>query len=151
MNTSILSKRSDLLGVLASGLCAVHCAVTPLLFVVPPLLGEADHRHAPGPWALLDYSFLLVSGLAVWYSTRKTDSPITRWVFWMAWGCFALGLLFEASDGLPGEWLKYAGSLALIITHVVNFRHCRKAPGPLSGTRPSHHHFTPYDFRKASH
>ena len=41
MYTSIISKKSDLLGIMASGLCAVHCAVTPFFFAARPLLDNA--------------------------------------------------------------------------------------------------------------
>ena len=131
MNTSIISKKSDLLGIMASGLCAVHCAITPLFFAAKPLLdnaiGKTAHgcEHAPWGWAMLDYVFLAVSLLAVWYSARHTDSRPVRLALWSAWACFAMGLMLEAEHFAFGKWLMYAGSTALVVTHIVNFRHCR--------------------------
>lgn len=40
--------RSDLLGVAASGLCAIHCTLTPLLFAAKPLLEGTVGEHAHG-------------------------------------------------------------------------------------------------------
>ncbi len=131
MDTSIISKKSDLLGILASGLCAVHCAITPLFFAAKPLLdkamSEGGHgcEHAPWGWAMLDYVFLVLSGLAVWYSARHTDNRPIKLVLWAAWACFAIGLLLEAGHVAFGKWLMYTGSIALVVTHIVNFRHCR--------------------------
>ena len=131
MNTSIISKKSDLLGVLASGLCAVHCAITPLFFAARPLLDKAMREgghgceQAPWGWAMLDYLFLVISLLAVWYSARHTSSRNVRLLLWVGWACFAMGLLLEATEFAFGKWLMYAGSIALVVTHIVNFRHCR--------------------------
>lgn len=76
-------------------------------------------------WAMLDYLFLFVSLLAVWYSARHTSSRSVRLLLWVGWAGFAAGLLLEAGAFAFGKWLMYAGSVALVVTHVVNFRHCR--------------------------
>ena len=130
MDTSIISKKSDLLGIMASGLCAVHCAVTPFFFAARPLLDKAvcDRSccsNAPLGWAMLDYLFLLISLLAVWYSAKHTTSRTVRFLLWVGWACFAVGLLLEGGAFASGKWMMYTGSAGLVATHVVNFRHCR--------------------------
>lgn len=131
MDSAAISKKSDLLGILASGLCAVHCAVTPLFFAARPFLDKAIHQEEHGwhdahwGWAMLDYLFLLLSLLAVWHSSRHTDSRPIKRLFWAAWVCFAVGLMLEAGHLAIGKWMMYAGSIALIATHIANFRHCR--------------------------
>jgi len=123
------SNYSNLLGAAASGLCAVHCAATPLLFAAKPVLEHAagghDHAHGSPLWAAFDYIFLVLSFVAVWYSTRHTDHRKLKWVLWISWTVFAVGLLSEPFDLTYGSWLMYGGSIALVVAHLKNFQHCR--------------------------
>ncbi|MFT5017496.1 MAG: hypothetical protein ACI9G6_002272 [Limisphaerales bacterium] len=123
------SNYSNLLGAAASGLCAVHCAATPLLFAAKPVFEHAagEHGHVDGSplWAAFDYVFLVLSFLAVWYSTRHTDHNTLKRVLWVSWVVFATGILFEAFHLPYGHWLMYGGSIALVVVHVKNYQHCR--------------------------
>lgn len=119
--------RSDILGATASGLCAIHCTLTPLLFAAKPLLeGTAGgHAHGVGFWAVFDYVFLLLSLAAVWFSARHTSHPTIKWILWAAWAVFALGILAEPLGLSFGKWLMYTGSITLVIAHLQNHRYCR--------------------------
>jgi hypothetical protein len=118
---------SDWLGAAASGLCAIHCTLTPLLFAAKPVLeGSSGEHHSPGFWAALDYIFLGLSLLAVWYSARHTSHGTVKWVLWAAWIVFAIGLLSEPLELSFGKWLMYAGSISLVIAHLKNYHHCQK-------------------------
>lgn len=121
--------RSDLLGAAASGLCAIHCTLTPLLFAAKPLLDGTvgEHAHGGGFWAVFDYVFLLLSLAAVWYSARHTSHPTIKWVLWVSWVVFAIGILAEPLALSFGKWLMYAGSISLVITHLQNYRYCQNA------------------------
>lgn len=127
MNQSKRINYSDWLGMSASGLCAIHCAITPLLFAAKPALTSTlgEHAHGHGWWSFLDYLFLAVSFLAVWYSARHTTHVTLKWVLWAAWGVFAVGLLLEQFEMTFGQWLMYAGSFALVIGHMKNYQHCQ--------------------------
>ncbi|MEO1011577.1 MAG: MerC domain-containing protein [Bacteroidota bacterium] len=120
---------SDLLGVTASGLCAIHCALTPVFFAAKPLLETTmnKHVHGTGFWAQVDYLFLVLSLAAVWYSARHTVHTGIKKVLWGAWGVFAMGLLSEALYFAHGKWFMYIGSITLVAAHVYNHRHCKKA------------------------
>ncbi|WP_394748896.1 MerC domain-containing protein [Spongiimicrobium salis] len=120
---------SDLLGVAASGLCAVHCALTPLFFATRPILENiiGKHHHASGYWALLDYLFLILGLIAVWYSARHTVHKGIKSILWAAWGVFALGLLSETFHFIYGMWFMYLGSIALVVAHIYNHRYCKKS------------------------
>jgi hypothetical protein len=127
------SNYSNLIGAAASGLCAVHCAATPLLFVAKPLLegaaGEHAHAHGSPLWAAFDYVFLVLSFVAVWYSTRHTDHRTLTRVLWVSWAVFALGLLSEPFNLPYGSWLMYGGSITLVVAHLKNFQHCQAYGG----------------------
>ncbi len=116
---------ADWLGISASGLCLIHCALTPLLFTAKPLyygmIGRQVHNH--GAWAALDYVFLILSFLAVWYAARNTSFITLKWVLWAAWIAFTIGLLLESMHLAFGHWLMYVGSITLVMAHIKNFYH----------------------------
>ena len=120
---------ADWFGAAASGLCALHCAVTPLFFVTRPVLESTVdfHHHGSGFWSLLDYVFLALSLIAVWYSARHTTHKGGRRLLWDAWVLFAVGLLSEVFHFHQGIWLMYIGSITLVVTHLYNHRYCRPA------------------------
>ncbi|MEM9650349.1 MAG: MerC domain-containing protein, partial [Bacteroidota bacterium] len=119
---------SDFLGAAASGLCAIHCALTPVIFAARPVLESTmgHHGHGAGIWALLDYLFLVLSLAAVWYSARHTFHMGIKRVLWGAWVVFAIGLLSESFHFTQGKWFMYIGSITLVIAHMYNHRYCKK-------------------------
>lgn len=120
---------SDWLGVATSGLCAIHCALTPVFFAAKPVLESTvgEHHHGSGFWALLDYVFLVVSLSAVWYSARHTHHKGIKIVLWGAWVVFAIGLVSEPFHFQYGKWFMYAGSFTLVVAHVYNHHYCKKS------------------------
>ena len=118
---------SNLLGAAASGLCAIHCAITPLVFASKPMLEHAAGEHAHGSplWAAFDYVFLVLSFIAVWYSARHTNHRTLQKALWISWAVFAVGLLAEPFHLPYGSWLMYGGSIALVVVHLRNFWYCR--------------------------
>ncbi|MEM6317460.1 MAG: MerC domain-containing protein [Bacteroidota bacterium] len=131
MNRTKKIDYSDGVGVVASALCTIHCVLTPFLFMAKPALTETVHQHThahthgPGLWAALDYVFLVISFLAVWYSAEHTKHLTLKWLLWAAWGVFAIGLLLEPQGYAFGKWLMYAGSISLIGAHLTNHYFCQ--------------------------
>ena len=115
---------SDWLGVAASCLCAIHCTLTPIFFAAKPIWETTMGEHVHGIWEMLDYVFLILSLMAVWYSARHTTHTTLKWVLWFAWGIFTVGLLTESF--FFGKWLMYTGSIILVMAHIKNYRHCQK-------------------------
>ncbi len=71
----------------------------------------------------LDYLFIVINVIAVWSASQRAASPI-RWVMWGFLSLFAVGLLLEEYS----EWFEYvayAASAGLVVTHLLNIRHCR--------------------------
>ncbi len=120
--------RSDLFGAAVSGLCAIHCTLTPIFFVAKPVIESTvgEHAHGSHLWLALDYIFLVLSLGAVWYSSRHTNHQMIKRVLWIAWFVFAFGLLSEPFDLSFGKAFMYLGSITLVIAHVKNYRYCRK-------------------------
>lgn len=124
---------SNSLGVVASALCMVHCAVTPFLFALHPVMenwaATHDHAHAHSHgslfWESFDYLFLVLSLVAVWFSVRHSHNKALKGILWMAWGVLTFGLLIELQGIAWGQYIMYVGSAALIIAHIQNYRICR--------------------------
>lgn len=116
----LLQKRADLIGITGSVLCIIHCLITPVLIMTSTLLQHDTLRLG---FLSLDYLFIGVNVVAVWSASRHTSSTIARFL-WLFLGLFATGLLLEeVHQGF--EYLAYAASLGLVITHLLNIRYCR--------------------------
>ena len=88
-------KTADLYGVMLSFLCAIHCALTPLIFIAKPLIDQTNGHHHLGWWGLLDFVFWALSFVAVWYSTKHTSSQVYKILLWGFWVLFAISLCLE--------------------------------------------------------
>ncbi|GAB3639913.1 MerC domain-containing protein [Spirosoma arcticum] len=120
MKIAQLKQKADYVGIVGSVLCIIHCLVTPVLVMTSTLLNHATVRVS---FLSLDYLFIGVNIAAVWSASRHTSHRIamTLWSFLIL---FATGLLLE--DVHAGfEYLAYAASLGLVVTHVVNISFCR--------------------------
>ncbi len=127
MEVSQKQKRSDILGAMASGLCVVHCSLTPLFLAMKPILESTKSGHSTSFafWSALDFVFLILSLAAVYYSARLTNHNGIRWILWVAWFVFAIGIVSELLHWPYGKWLMYAGSITLVVAHFRNFRYCQ--------------------------
>ncbi len=131
MALSIRKIDADLLGALASGLCAVHCAATPLLFAAHASAHFGQHvageeAALPWYWAVLDWAFLLLAFVAIYYTSKQVAAPWVKWGMWAAWSVIALTILSESLHWhLWGHLPMYAGAFALIGLHLYNHRQCR--------------------------
>lgn len=110
---NILLKKPDVLGALASSLCLVHCAVAPLLFIMPTW------------WKQFDYIFLAISLVAVYQSSRTTSSAYVKYGMWLSWTALFVLLMNEKFEGvhLP-EILVFLTSISLGALHLYNRKYC---------------------------
>ncbi len=102
-------------------LCAIHCALTPLLIAALPLLGKVG-----GWWSMLDIVFLFVSLVAVWGTVRSATLVWIRRSVVLGWLVLAVGLACERSGIAGSDYIMYLGAAGLLVAHVANIRHCRR-------------------------
>ena len=115
MRISSWRKNSDLIGIGSSVLCIVHCLLLPVLILAGSLAGDA-HR-----WAWLDYLFILLATLAVFYSTRRLKSDLLRRGFWLTLLVFSVAIVFHEYH--PASlYVSVASSLLLVVFHVSSYR-----------------------------
>lgn len=116
--------KPDIIGATASGLCAVHCIATPLLFIANTcaVTGCID---TPVWWKLIDYIFLVISFIAIQASIKKSTK---RWVglaLIISWTLLFLAIVNESFEmmALP-ELVVYIPALSMIILHLYNQKYC---------------------------
>ena len=74
---NFIIKSSDKYGVTASVLCMLHCTATPLLFMTQAHTSAVAH-DVPFLWLSINYVFLLISSLAVYYSIQKSTKHLSK-------------------------------------------------------------------------
>lgn len=130
---------SDFIGAMSAFLCIIHCAIVPILMGVHSVYYAGDvlastshteHSHSSldffslfegSHWHALDYFFIVITLIAVFFATRKS---VISWITAGLWSCAALFvgsiLLEESIDGI--EYLAYLASALLIVFHILNQR-----------------------------
>jgi len=115
---------ADTLGVIASGLCFIHCVLTPLLFVAQTCSATCCSA-APLWWKWVDYFFLIISFIAVYQSTKVTAKNWMKNALWLSWGALLLMILNENITWLVvPKYIVYLPAFALIALHLYNQRYC---------------------------
>lgn len=120
----------DKLGMLASGACAVHCLLVPLLLAVSPVLGEALHQ---AEWLERGFVWVavLVSAISIGLGVLRHGQYVPALVLWSIGAALLLpvGLGYEASS----EWLHalqmVPGGLAIAMAHLANWRALKRCVG----------------------
>lgn len=121
LSTSHNHGKADYIGVAGSVLCLVHCLITPALALGSSL---SVNHHTAGSG--LDYLFILVNGLAVFFATREHRFPALRIFLWGSFALFSVSLLLEHSFA-GFRILGYVGSGLLILGHLYNLIYCRSS------------------------
>ena len=123
MNQSLnLNSSSDSWGALASALCLAHCVLTPFLFVAQAnsqLICE--HGASPFWWSMIDYIFLVVSFIAIHYSTKHTSIKWMPAALYISWALLSLYILGEKFGFMHlGHGLIYVPAFSLVGLHLYN-------------------------------
>ena len=115
----------DRVGATASFLCAIHCALMPLVVTLLPLAGLAFLADERVEWALITLSAVLgVSSICLGYRRHRS-----RWaliVLSVGLALLVLGRIIHESsaEGILGVALLVAGGLVIAASHVINRRLC---------------------------
>lgn len=127
MFTQNLSKSSDLIGALASGLCMIHCLATPFLFVAKSCTTATSCcSNAPIAWALIDYVFIFISFFAIVWTTKTTTKEWIKYALWVSWATAFILILDQRVGLIPvPEQGFYVPALLLVGLHVYNVKYCK--------------------------
>ena len=116
----------DNVGIIASILCAIHCIATPFLFIAKACSASACCADTPIWWQLIDYLFLGVSFLAIFFISKNLTIKWLKLSFWASWIVLLITILNHSINilDLPKNFI-YLPSLAIIILHFYNLRFCK--------------------------
>lgn len=115
MRISSWRKHTDLVGIVSAVLCIVHCLLLPVLVLAGSLSGEA-HR-----WEWLDYGFIGLATVAVFYATRRLESVFLRRGLWFSLLCFSASIIFHEHHP-AALYVSVASSLLLVLFHIGSYR-----------------------------
>jgi len=111
---------SDTTGILASGLCMIHCLATPFIFFVKTC-SVTCCSDAPVWWKWIDWFFLIVSLCVIFQITKQKGRTWIKYAMWITWVSLlivivneqiGLFFLFDNAIFFPG--------LALVALHLYN-------------------------------
>ena len=115
----------DNVGIIASSLCMIHCIGTPFLFIAKACSASCC-SEAPIWWQLIDYFFLIISFVAIYFVTKNTIPKWIKTAFWISWFILLLSILnhtFPIVEA-PKNFI-YIPASAIIILHFYNLRFCK--------------------------
>ncbi|WP_077923969.1 MerC domain-containing protein [Spirosoma sp. 209] len=121
MKTDLLSSKADYIGITGSVLCIIHCLVTPVLLMTTAVFQDEQLRVG---YLSLDYVFIGVNIMAVFFATRHHVQPATKRALWGFLLLFATGIMLEDVNEFF-EYVGYAASAGLVISHLINIRQHR--------------------------
>lgn len=118
MKLEVINRKADYIGISGSVLCIIHCLITPILLVSSSFLANDTVRVG---YLSLDYIFIGVNIVAVYFATRHFTTPAIKIGLWFFLSVFAVAIILEdVSETF--EYLGYAASLGLVLTHLTNIR-----------------------------
>ena len=122
----------DALGVTASVLCAIHCAILPLVVASLPIFGVNIVHNALFEYGMIGLAFV-VGTVALWHGFTRHHQRLTPWLL------FAGGMILLIAKEIWGSYELYFLPFAVVLiisAHVVNYRLSRpaRAEGSRSGT-----------------
>ncbi|HEV3325439.1 MAG TPA: MerC domain-containing protein [Puia sp.] len=115
----------DGLGIFTSILCAIHCALLPLLVSALPLLGVSLVRNPLFEYGMIGLAFG-IGTWALWHGFTRHHHRLTPWLL------FVSGMMLLIAKEIWRQYELYFLPFAVVLiisAHVVNYRLSR--PGEL--------------------
>ena len=115
----------DSIGIIASTLCTIHCIVTPFIFIAKACTATCC-SDAPSWWLMIDYLFLFISFIAIFFISKNLTIKWLKNVFWISW----IVLLFTIVNHsinityLPKNFI-YIPSISIVVLHFYNLQFCK--------------------------
>ncbi len=107
---------ADLIGIMNSGFCLIHCLASPLLITIGA--GIISNK-----W--FDIVFLFISLIAIINASRNTENKKITTSLWLAFSGFFISILLEERY----NWMQYSGylfSALLVVIHTINIKNFHK-------------------------
>lgn len=121
----VLLNKPDALGIAASTLCIIHCLITPFIFIAQTCTNICC-EESPMWWKYLDFIFLIMSFIAIYYSSKKSTKTIIKVTLFVTWSMLFL-LIFNERLTLfeVPKYATYFFALLLSGLHIYNLKYCQ--------------------------
>jgi hypothetical protein len=140
MEKAKYSSRLDNAGMTASVLCAIHCAIVPILITVLPLAGLGFLANPLVEWSMIVFA-LVIGTYAIGFSFVRTHrKPLPAVLLIAGFLVIIAGHLF--ARGWHEALVVPIGGLLIATAHFFNYRYNASCAGGQSilGIRHSHPH-----------
>ena len=120
----LITKNSDYIGATSSGLCMLHCFFTPIIFLY--LSASATfYQEISISWYVLNYLFLAISFIAIYYSVKNSSNLYVRVSLYLAWSILLFLIINENFEitNIP-ELFTYLSGFTLSGLHIYNLNYC---------------------------
>jgi hypothetical protein len=120
-----LNINSDTFGILACALCIIHCIATPFVFTAYTY-SNIQQIVYPIWWKNLDYIFLIISFVMVYFSSQTTLIGFMKYFFWLSWLLLCVMIINEKMGLLSvPEYMTYGSAALLSTIHLYNLKYCQ--------------------------
>ena len=115
----------DTIGIIAGSLCTIHCIATPFLFIAKAC-STACCAEAPVWWIMIDYLFLFISFIAIFFVSKVVNIKWLKISFWTSWTFLLFSILDHsfAIFYLPQNFI-YIPSFLIVALHFYNVKFCK--------------------------
>ncbi len=116
--------KADTLGIIASSLCLIHCIATPFLFIAKACAATCCSA-TPSWWKWIDYLFIIVSFIAIYFATKNTTKKWMKIALWSSWIVLLFTIVNESFTLIPlPESFIYFPTLSIVLLHLYNYKYC---------------------------
>jgi|TARA_B100000497_G_C7619614_1_gene372242 hypothetical protein len=119
---------TDGIGIISGSLCLIHCVATPFIFIAKAC-SVSCCSDAPLWWQSIDYLFLIISFIAIYFVSKNTTNQLLKVAFWLSWAVLLVVILNQSFElfYLPKN-LIYVSSFLIITLHLYNIKYnsCEK-------------------------
>src|ERR1700744_2275904 len=121
MNFKVISAKLDRVGVVASTLCAIHCASLPLVIVLLPSTGLNFLSDPRVEWLMI-FTAAIVGFFSLGISFLRIHKRIVPLLLFFA-GLTTIAISHAELDGWREGLLVASGGILIVIAHFVNSKY----------------------------
>lgn len=111
-----INKYTDLVGIISSLLCLIHCFVFPLILLWYSTVAEGE-----GAWYMLDIVFVVISGVAVLISAINSHMVLVKIGLCVSYLLFAVSIFMHHLMDVA-MYVSFVSSIALVVFHAINLK-----------------------------
>lgn len=116
MNRKLSLSWPDVVGILSSSLCIVHCMAMPFLIATGVSILSNE-------W--LTYLFIIISFFSIYKATKNCVNLKVGALLWVSFFGFLLTTFFHEQSHVI-HLLNYVFAFAIVVGHVLNIKYCKQ-------------------------